>query len=232
MVLGAALVRGADDQEFFTPAQDLPGLKTATPRDEKLPDVLIIGDSISIGYMKAVRDDLLGKANVLRPDTNCGNTLKGLENLDAWLGSAKWDVIHFNFGLHDLCFRSPQSTLVGNRDKVHGTRDVIPEDYRKNLEKIVARLEHTGARLIFATTTVVPPDEAGRIEGDEVIYNRIATDVMRKHHIAIDDLYAVTKGFDKPLFAGPGNVHYQPAGYKILGAQVAKSIESLLPPPR
>src|SRR5262245_48216310 len=67
-----------------------------------LPRVLIIGDSISIGYTVPTREALKGVANVHRPQTNCGPTTRGVENLDKWLGDGKWDVIHFNFGLHDL----------------------------------------------------------------------------------------------------------------------------------
>src|SRR5688500_1890611 len=66
-----------------------------------LPRVLLIGDSISIGYTLPTRLLLQGKANVHRPATNCSSTGHGLKNLQAWLGDKKWDVIHFNFGLHD-----------------------------------------------------------------------------------------------------------------------------------
>ena len=69
--------------------------------DPTLPRVLLIGDSISIGYTLPVRELLKGKANLHRPPTNCSSTASGLKNLDAWLGQGKWDVIHFNFGLHD-----------------------------------------------------------------------------------------------------------------------------------
>ena len=75
--------------------------------DPNLARVLLIGDSISIGYTLAVRELLEGKANVHRPPTNCGPTTRGLEQIDAWLGDKKWDVIHFNFGLHDLKYLGP-----------------------------------------------------------------------------------------------------------------------------
>ncbi|QDV66172.1 SGNH/GDSL hydrolase family protein [Crateriforma conspicua] len=70
--------------------------------DASLPNVLLIGDSISIGYTTAVRSQLSGVANVYRPPTNCGPTTRGVEQIDQWLGDRKWDVIHFNFGLHKL----------------------------------------------------------------------------------------------------------------------------------
>src|SRR5262245_39232334 len=70
--------------------------------DAKLPRVLLIGDSISIGYTLPTRKLLEGKANIHRILTNGGPTTNGLKNLNSWLGSEKWAVIHFNWGLHDL----------------------------------------------------------------------------------------------------------------------------------
>src|SRR6476620_12659536 len=72
--------------------------------DPALPRVLLIGDSISIGYTVPVRELLQGKANVHRIPTNGGPTSNGLKNIDKWLGNGKWDIIHFNWGIHDLKF--------------------------------------------------------------------------------------------------------------------------------
>ena len=66
-----------------------------------LPRVLIIGDSISIGYTPRVRKLLKGKANVHRPKTNCRWSAFGNEKILDWIGNSKWDLIHFNFGLWD-----------------------------------------------------------------------------------------------------------------------------------
>jgi hypothetical protein len=78
------------------PPQEVPGL----------PRVLLIGDSISIGYTLPVRELLKGKANVHRIPQNGGATDVGLEKMASWLGDGKWDVIHFNFGLHDAKYFS------------------------------------------------------------------------------------------------------------------------------
>jgi acyl-CoA thioesterase-1 len=67
-----------------------------------LPRVLLIGDSISIGYTEPVRAELTNKANLHRIPENGAATIVGVKNLENWLSSSKWDVIHFNFGLHDL----------------------------------------------------------------------------------------------------------------------------------
>ena len=54
-----------------------------------LPRVLIIGDSISIGYTLPTRELLKGKVNVHRISTNGGPTIRGLVQIDSWLGSGK-----------------------------------------------------------------------------------------------------------------------------------------------
>ena len=92
---------------------------------------------------------LQGVANVHRIPTNGGPTSKGLENIDSWLGSSKWDVIHFNWGLHDLCYRHPDSKTQGKRDKVNGSVTHSVEEYSRNLEKLVVRMKKTGSRLIL-----------------------------------------------------------------------------------
>jgi len=193
----------------FAPVQDVPGL----------PRVLLIGDSISIGYTVPVQETLRGKANVHRPATNCGPTSRGVESIEQWLGDGKWDVIHFNFGLHDVrYFDEGKASDAGK-----GQRQVSDSDYEKNLEQLVARMKKTGAKLIFATTTPVPEGSAGRIKGEEVKYNEIALRVMQKHGVAIDDLYA----FALPRLAEiqlPANVHFKPEGSKQLADQVAASI--------
>ena len=117
---------------------------------EGLPRVLLIGDSISIGYTVGVRKSLQGKANVHRPTTNCGPTTKGLKGIDTWLNTGgkdkKWDVIHFNVGLHDLKYLSE-----GKLDKANGKQVSSTETYKKNLGEIVTYLKKLApkAKLIF-----------------------------------------------------------------------------------
>jgi lysophospholipase L1-like esterase len=219
----------AEQPLFYTPAEDLAGLaKTQRERNDGLPNVLLIGDSISIGYTPPVRTLLEGIANVERPGTNCGDTRSGLNGLQRWLGTTKWDVIHFNWGLHDLCYRNPESTQQGNRDKINGTIAVPLEEYKTNLEMLVQQLEQTGAALIWAGTTRVPENEAGRFVGDDVKYNAAAEEIMKRHNIAIDDLYALTAGFDPSLCSGPGDVHFNKNGSDKLAEQVAKEITKAL----
>ena len=221
-----------DGSAPFTPAADMAGSWDFTA-DPKLPNVLIIGDSISIGYTRQARQKLVGKANVYRPmrgkgPDNCGDTTIGLNKIDAWLGERKWDIIHFNWGLWDLCYRNPDSKVQGNRDKVGGKVSTTPEDYEKNLEKLVVRMKATGAKLIWANTTVVPDGEVGRFVGDDVKYNLIAARVMRKHEVPTNDLFTLTKGFSGAHSTKAGDVHFTEEGYGEIAVQVAATIGSSL----
>jgi acetyl esterase/lipase len=215
--------------EFYTPTQDLNALNTEAPKQAGLPNVLIIGDSISIGYTQPVIEQLKSVANVQRVKSNGGDTQRGLQSLHAWLGDTQWDVIHFNWGLHDLCYRHPQSKVYGKRDKVKGTIAVPLEQYGKNLEALVLQLQQTDATLIWASTTLVPQGEAGRRVGDEVKYNAVAKAIMLKHGVAINDLHALTASFPPQLFSRPGDVHYKKEGSAQLAQQVASVIQRALP---
>jgi lysophospholipase L1-like esterase len=191
----------------MVPVTDEPGL----------PRILLIGDSISIGYTPPVREMLKGKANVHRILTNGGPTTNGAANLDKWLGDGKWDVIHFNFGLHDLKIMET------------GKHQVSIEDYEANLRKIVARLKETKAKLIWAATTPVAPDTLNppRNVDDVVKYNLVAEKVVKEAGIQIDDLYACALPRLQEIQL-PKNVHFTAAGYRVLAEQVVKSIEQAM----
>jgi len=194
--------------------------------DPKLPRVLIIGDSISIGYTLATRKELEGVANVHRPPTNCGPTTRGLEHIDSWLGDPdkKWDVIHFNWGLHDLKHCDENGKLV---DVGKGKIQVPIEEYEANLDKLVTRMKKTGATLIWRNTTPVPQGARGRVPGDSAKYNAAAAKVMKKHGVQTHDLFTFAKEREKQI-QRPANVHYTPEGSKLLAKEVAKVIKAAL----
>ncbi len=191
-----------------------------------LPRVLLLGDSISIGYTLPVRARLAGKANVHRPAENCSDTAKGVRTLDKWLGDGKWDVIHFNFGLHDVKYLDASGKYV---PPDQGKQVAPVADYEKNLREIVARLKKTGAKLIFGTTTPVPDGSLGRVEHDEIRYNAAALRVMQENGVALDDLHAVATAQQAKIQL-PKNVHFTKDGYEQLADSAVASITPLLPP--
>ena len=201
----------------------------ANPRDNNdLPNVLLIGDSISIGYTVEVRKSLRGKADVFRIPSNGQTAAYGLKHLDKWLGNRKWDVIHFNWGLWDICYRDPESKTQGHRDKLHGALTATPEQYQESMEKIVARLKETNAKLIWCATTPVPKLELGRKEGDEVKYNAIAKKIMDANEIATNDLHAYALLKTPNIQAKQGDVHFNKRGYRYLADKVARELSQAL----
>ena len=210
MLVSTATAQNGGGNPAFEPIVDNPDL----------PRVLLIGDSISIGYTLAVRSELAGVANVHRPPVNCGPTTRGLGSIDAWLGDKPWDVIHFNWGLHDLKFVDADGKMV---DPAEGAHQVEIGQYQSNLRGLVERLRKTGAILIWCSTTPVPEGASGRRPGDEVRYNEAAEKVAQEAGIPIDDLYA----FALPILADiqrPANVHFTDEGSKALARRVAGNI--------
>ncbi|QDU48555.1 SGNH/GDSL hydrolase family protein [Gimesia panareensis] len=177
--------------------------------DPKLPRVLLIGDSVSRGYTQAARKALKGKANVHRAPANCGPTATGLKKLDVWLGDGNWDLIHFNFGIHD--------------------RRTKADDYEQRLEEIVKRLKKTGAKVVWASSTPIPADwkEGPEMKAKLEEKNAIAAKVMERNGVEIDDLFT----FITPHLAevqNPKDVHFNGKGYDLLGKQVAEYIAGAL----
>lgn len=202
-------------------------------QNKELPNVLLLGDSISIGYTPFVQELLKYRANVYRPmlengkPENCAGTTNGVKNIDRWLGDKKWDIIHFNFGLHDLKHVDP---ITGKNSK--NPNDPLQADlkqYKKNLSEIVSKLQATGATLIFATTTPYPDKVNGplRDPGMSKKYNKVAVRIMNKKHIAINNLYDFVKPRMNEIQL-PNNVHFSKEGSLELAKKVIDRISEYL----
>ena len=210
--LGQAQNNKAKRPNPMAPIEDQPGL----------PRVLLIGDSISIGYTLPTRELLEGRVSLHRIPTNGGPTVKGLQQIESWLGKKKWDVIHFNWGLHDLKYMGPNGENLFPKEK-GGKAQVSLEDYEKNLDRLVQRLKKTGAKLIWRNTTPVPPGSKGRYVGDSIRYNAAAERVMIRHGVPTHDLFTLSRERMKEIML-PVNVHYTKDGSKALAESVANVI--------
>jgi acyl-CoA thioesterase-1 len=197
--------------------------------DPKLPRVLLIGDSITMGYTAPLRELLAGKANVQHPPENCGPSRRILEHLDRYLGKKRWDVIQLNCGIHDLTYLNEARKVTAPKD---GGKPQVPlDEYRANLEMIVARLKKTGATLIWCTTTPMNHPDVYRLPADVDRYNEVAKGVMEKNGVQINDLNRRVHDFKKPMWT-PEGVHYTPEGYRELAGAAAPVIEAALPAAR
>ena len=194
-------------------------VSTAAAQEKPLPKVVLVGDSIRLGYAPFVAKLLAGKAIVVSPAPNGEDSGNVLRNLDAWVINERPDVVHITAGLHDLKLKdkSYQVPLV---------------EYEKNLKTILERIQTgTKAKIIFATTTPILDNlhaqrKAGfdRFEADVQKYNVAAVSVMKQAGVPITDLHKVVEGGGKEkLMAGDGT-HYTEDSYKLLAAAVTESI--------
>src|SRR6266545_3929289 len=104
-----------------------------------LRTVALLGDSIRIGYAPYVVQRLQGKALVVSPTVNGGDSRRTLANLPEWAISCRPHVIHLNCGLHDC-----------RHDMATGAYQVDLAEYESNLRQIAQRLHNeTDATLVF-----------------------------------------------------------------------------------
>lgn len=222
------------DGRFVIGSMDVTALADPHATDDpKLPRVLVIGDSISMNYHESAKAALAGVANYHRNEGNCFSTVHGVLNMELWLGNyhekgLHWDVIQFNHGLHDL------KQAYDSASETFGEYAVPIEEYKVNLEKEIAILRRTGAKLIWCSTTQVPNSNKGtyaRRKGESAVFNKAAMEVMRKHpDIIINDLCQVVDG--SPVFDNwreGVDVHfYQEEEQKVLGNAVAGKVRKAL----
>jgi len=233
-----ATIKGKEtDGRFVIESMDVIALANPHATDDsKLPRVLVIGDSISMNYHESAKAALAGVANYHRNEGNCFSTVHGVLNMELWLGNyhekgLQWDVIQFNHGLHDL------KQAYDAASETFGEYAVPLEEYKANLQKEIAILRRTGAKLIWCSTTPVPNSNKGtyaRRKGESEVFNQAAMEVMRKHpDIIVNDLYQVVNS--SPVFDNwrKGiDVHfYQEIEQKTLGDAVAGAVRKALEKP-
>lgn len=177
-----------------------------------LPRVLIIGDSISRSYTAPVRIALTGKANVHRAPANCGNTDNFFKFGETWLkqnGNDRWDVVVFNFGIHD--------------------RDKAPDLYAANLRKIYERLKASGASIVWVETTPFARKEdapgTDRSPALNATGNAIATEegaeIVKLHDLMQPELASLQNN---------DRTHFNENGQRKMGLAVAEAVSHHLKP--
>jgi hypothetical protein len=141
-----------------------------------------------------------------------------------WLGKGQWDLIFFNFGLDDLRYIDDRGRPAA--DPSQGRPVTSVQAYEDNLRILVQSLKFTRAKLIFATTTRVPPGAEARIPGDEGQYNDVALRVMKETNVPVYDLASVALAH--PELQLPRNVQFSAEGRQLLGQAVAENIRIAL----
>jgi lysophospholipase L1-like esterase len=198
----------------------------AAAQERFLPKVVLIGDSIRLGYAPIVARLLHGKAIVVSPSANGEDSANVLRHLDEWVIKENPHIVHLNTGLHDLKLT----------DKGY---QVPLAEYEKNLKRLVERIrQETKARIVFATTTPIldtlhAQRKVGfdRFEADVQKFNAAAVSIMKQISVPINDLHTVVERGGKATLMARDGTHYTEDGYETLAAAVANSILSHLMPP-
>jgi hypothetical protein len=144
-------------------AAALPCGAPPTPLNQTTPNVLIVGDSISMGFGVSATDtgygyglnvakmlagpfaqfyskDVAGGLATVQHaggfGINGGSSQEGVACIGKWLGPYRWDVVTVNFGLHDC-----------------DPGDLNRSVYVDNVRTVLMRARAAARRVIFVTTT-------------------------------------------------------------------------------
>ena len=207
-----------------------------------MKNVILIGDSIRLGYQARVAELLGVGVKVYAPEENCRYTKFTLWGMFAWMSDwniSKMDVIHWNTGIWDL-----------HRCTADGEVFAPLPEYLETNRRLAIQMESYCDRLIWATTipggreldeqkrTNYLVGEQGHPEvflcdytdvwnADIARYNAECSKMLRGRGIVINDLYSVIAGRTDELIGGDG-VHPNADGYEALAQQVAAKIREML----
>lgn len=191
--------------------------------------VILLGDSIRMGYDDYVKEYLEGEVEVVYNEWDNGrfaaytlwqaNQLLR-ENPDACL-------VHWNNGYWDMHAEFPMP------------EELFPvEEYQHLLRRIIRLCRHCGCKVVFATTTPVPEkgvssDNTGTgamiaYDNEQVKrYNQAALEVMADEGVPVNDLYGLCMQHEN-LYKCEDNLHLTEEGYRACAMQIANVIREQL----
>lgn len=187
--------------------------------------IVLIGDSIRMGYDKYVKEALQGVAEVYYPEENCRFAQNTLRFLHEWKRKGEWpddiDLVHWNAGLWDVA-------------EIYGDEPLSPIKYYSEMIARIdkrIRLLFPNAKVVFALSTAIREwGYSGMfIRRNATIerYNQAAMDALADTDTVINDLYAHT--VNVPPECCSDVTHYNtPAGAAYMGNKVLSAICPLL----
>lgn len=187
--------------------------------------IVLIGDSIRMGYDKYVKDALSGTACVYYPEENCRFAEYVLRYAHEWKKNGDWgddvDLVHWNAGLWDAL------ELFGDEPLTSISY------YAEAISRIDRRLRmlFPKAKMVFATSTPVNegmsnPDFTRHNSTIEK-YNAAALEALSNTDTVIDDLYSLMAEIPDKLRSDW--VHfYTPGGIELIGGKVLSVICKIL----
>lgn len=176
--------------------------------DPKLPNVLLIGDSLSRNYFPQVTKDLSGVANIylMASSISVGDPRLPREIQEfAAMERVPFRIVHFNNGMHGWDYTEQQFKAA------------FPEFLRT-----VRSLVQGNGDLIWATITPVKPKAFNGATNDRIdARNAIARGFIITAHIAIDDQHALMMHH---LGLYQDTVHFNAVGSNLMADQAATAI--------
>ena len=188
--------------------------------------VLLLGDSIRMGYDDYVKEILQGKCEVYYAADENGRfsafTLWQMNQMFRHYGP--FDVVHWNNGYWDMNVEAPMQTAL------------YPiEEYSYLLRRIVREIRANGAKVIFALTTpIAETGTAADNTGTGALslsyndawvkaYNEAAMKVMQEENVPVNDLYTLMKQ-DANCYKCEDKLHLTEEGYRLCAKQAAEMI--------
>jgi hypothetical protein len=180
--------------------------------DPALPNVLLLGDSITRNYFPGVTKGLKGAANVylMAMSTSVGDPRlpRQIEEFAA-MENVAFRVVHFNNGMHGWNYTEAQYKTA-LPDLLHSVEQIAPSHHA----------------IIWATTTPVQIQAFNGATNERINErNRIAQALFSSLGITIDDQHALMM---KHLDTYEDTVHFGPAGAALMGDQAAETIRAAL----
>lgn len=207
IALSACTTACSKDTNFSGVASPLKACEVNT-LDDARADILIIGDSISIGYTPYIQSTLEHQWDVSHNYCNARTSTNGVKHIDTWLNQRPdWYAITFNHGLHDAA-ANPANNL---------------ELYKSNLRIIAQKIKARTTRPLFILTTEVLPGTPGHEMWWVPALNQAASEVMIEEGIPIFDLNSVSRGIPH-LHLNSTDVHYTEEGSQVLADAINKEL--------
>jgi isoamyl acetate esterase len=193
-----------------------------------MKQVVLIGDSIRMGYEPFVREMLGREAEVWAPADNCSSSRYLMDHLDEWVISRQPDIVHLNCGLHDLAYKDADGRPSGQR--------LVPlDEYKDNVRAILTTIRgQTPALVMWASSTPVnerwhiAKKDFPRYEADVDAYNDAGLAAARSLGIPVNDLNRVIAEGGRDNLLSEDGVHFKDAGYRVLAEAVVKMLRPML----
>jgi lysophospholipase L1-like esterase len=183
--------------------------------------VVLIGDSIRMGYQPFVTRKLEGKAEVWGPGTNCRHSLWALDHFQEWVADQEPDVVHVNFGIHDASIQAD------------GEHQILLDQYRLCLKRFIGKVKALeNVRMIWATITPLYIAEEGvpmsdwkpKTEAEIDVFNAAALEIINAEGVAVNDLQDVILRNDFSKCLTQDGCHMTELGNEVLSEAVVEVI--------